>query len=149
VKPVQTPDRRTSKGAAQPADAVKGAMNRCAGTGPQPTASAVDRPESRFPAAHDDTDAAYLWVRANAVSFYGMSAPIAIRARDEGVGMRIYQLLIYPITSHPSDTPVPLSTRNLVWYNGIPQLFGRCDNPEFSVLRANLKGLQEPPMRKR
>jgi acetyl esterase len=124
-------------------------------------------PENRFPAAHDDTYAAYLWVRANAASFNGdasrvavagesaganMAASIAIRARDAGIATPTYQLLVYPITNYAFDTPsqqvnmdtAPLSTKNLIWYYG-NYLNSAADgaNPEFSVLRANLKGL--PP----
>lgn len=124
-------------------------------------------PENRFPAAHVDTYAAYLWVRANAAAFNGdpariavagesaggnMAASIALRARDQGAPMPVYQLLVYPITNYAFDTPseqvnqdqVPLSTKNLIWYYG-NYLNSPADgaNPEFSVLGANLKGL--PP----
>jgi hypothetical protein len=44
---------------------------------------------------------------------------------------------------------VPLSTKNWSGITAYLNCSADGDNPEFSVLRANLKGLQEPPMRKR
>ena len=124
-------------------------------------------PENRFPAAHDDTFAAYQWVRANARQFGGdparvavvgesaggnMAASIAIRARDQRLALPLHQVLIYPVTNYAFDTPSqlanqntsPLSTKGLQWfyerYLTSPSDGG---NPLFSVLRANLQGL--PP----
>ena len=123
-------------------------------------------PENRFPAAHDDTYAAYLWLRANARQFNGdpgrvavigesaggnMAASIAIRARAQGVAP-LYQVLIYPITNYAFDTPSelvsqntsPLSTKGLQWFYE-RYLNSPADgaNRLFSVLRADLQGL--PP----
>lgn len=124
-------------------------------------------PENRFPAAHDDTFAAYQWVRANATRFNGdparvavvgesaggnMAASIAIRARDQGVPLPLYQVLIYPVTNYAFDTPSqvanqntsPLSTKSLQWfYERYLNSPAEGANPLFSVLRANLQGL--PP----
>ena len=124
-------------------------------------------PENRFPAAHDDTFAAYQWVRANATRFNGdparvavvgesaggnMAASIAIRARDQGVPPPLYQVLIYPVTNYAFDTPSqvanqnasPLSTKGLQWfYERYLNSPAEGANPLFSVLRANLQGL--PP----
>ena len=122
-------------------------------------------PENRFPAAHDDTFAAYLWVRANAAGFRGdparvavvgesaggnMAASIAIRARDQGLPLPVHQVLIYPATNYAFDTPsqlanqdtAPLSTKVLRWFYE-RYLNNPADgaNPLFSVLRANLQGL--------
>lgn len=124
-------------------------------------------PENKFPAAHDDTFAAYQWVRANAAQFNGdpariavvgesaggnLAASIVIRARDQGVPLPLYQVLIYPVTNYAFDTPSqvanqntsPLSAKDLQWfyerYLGSP---AEGANPLFSVLRANLQGL--PP----
>ena len=124
-------------------------------------------PENRFPAAHDDTFAAYQWVRANARQFNGdparvavagesaggnMAASIAIRARTQGVAQPLYQVLIYPVTNYAFDTPSeqvnqnasPLSTKGLQWFYE-RYLNSPADgaNTLFSVLRADLQGL--PP----
>jgi len=124
-------------------------------------------PENRFPAAHDDTFAAYQWVRANARAFNGdparlavvgesaggnLAASIAIQARDQGVPLPLHQVLIYPVTNYAFDTPsqvanpdsAPLSTKGLRWFYE-RYLNSPADgaNPRFSVLRANLQGL--PP----
>lgn len=124
-------------------------------------------PENRFPAAHDDTFAAYQWVRQNAQQFNGdplriavagesaggnLAASIAIRARDQGVPLPRYQVLVYPVTNYASDTPsqqvnmdtTPLSTKSLRWFYD-RYLNSPADgaNPLFSVLRANVQGL--PP----
>lgn len=122
-------------------------------------------PENRFPAAHDDTFAAYQWVRENAVQFNGdpariavagesaggnMAASIAIRARDQRVPMPKHQVLIYPITNYAFDTPSqrvnvgtkPLSTVGLLWfYDRYLNTVAEGTNPIFSVLRSELSGL--------
>lgn len=124
-------------------------------------------PENRFPAAHDDTFAAYQWVRANARQFNGdparvavvgesaggnLAASIAIQARDQGVPLPLHQVLIYPVTNYAFDTPsqianpdsAPLSTKALRWFYE-RYLSSPADgtNPRFSILRAGLQGL--PP----
>ncbi len=72
-------------------------------------------PENKFPAAPDDCFAATRWVAANAKSFGGdaarialagdsaggtMAAVTALRARDEGGPALRAQLLLYPVTEH-------------------------------------------------
>lgn len=126
-------------------------------------------PEHKFPAAHDDTYAVYRSLVANARTLNGdpariavvgesaggnMAAAIALRARDEGAPMPLYQVLIYPVTEDqayvtPSEreniNAKPLDTAMLRWFYE-KYLRGPADgnNPYFSVLRApNLKGL--PP----
>ncbi len=124
-------------------------------------------PENRFSAAHDDTFAAYQWVRANARQFNGdparvavvgesaggnMAASIAIRARAQSVPLPLHQVLIYPVTNYAFDTPSqqanqntsPLSTKGLQWFYE-RYLNSPADgaNTLFSVLRADLQGL--PP----
>ena len=124
-------------------------------------------PENRFPAAHDDTFAAYQWVRANTRAFNGdpariavagesaggnMAASIALRARDLGIALPLHQTLLYPVTNYAFDTPsqqvnvnsAPLGSRTLSWFYE-RYLNSPADgaNPIFSVLRANLRGL--PP----
>ena len=74
-------------------------------------------PENKFPAAPDDCFAATRWVAENAATFGGdasrlavagdsaggnMAAVVALRARDEGGPALRAQLLLYPVTDHPS-----------------------------------------------
>jgi len=125
-------------------------------------------PEHKFPAAHDDTWAAYEWVLKNAKSFNGdgskiavagesaggnMAAAITMAARDRKVQMPVHQLLIYPVANHAFDTPSyqenahakPLSKAGMQWFFG-HYLKSEADgaNPRVSILRAtNFKGL--PP----
>lgn len=122
-------------------------------------------PENRFPAAHDDTFAAYQWVRQNAVQFNGdpnriavagesaggnMAASIAIRARDQRVPLPVHQVLIYPVANYAFDTPSqqvnvttkPLDTLGLLWfYDRYLSTVADGSNPVFSVLRADTTGL--------
>ena len=123
-------------------------------------------PEAKFPAAHDDTYAAYKWLLANAASLGGMprklavvgesaggnmAASIAVRARDDGIATPVHQGLIYPLTNYALDSPsqrqnrdaAPLNTAALQWF-GDKYLTSPADgaNPRFSVLRTpSLSGL--------
>jgi acetyl esterase len=71
-------------------------------------------PEHKFPAAHDDAYAAYLWVLANASSIGGnptnvavagesaggnLAANVALRARAEKQLLPKHALLVYPVAS--------------------------------------------------
>ena len=124
-------------------------------------------PENRFTAAHDDTFAAYQWVRANARQLNGdparvavvgesaggnMAASITLRARAQNVPLPVYQVLIYPVTNYAFDTPSeqvnqntsPLGTKGLQWfYERYLNSPADGNNTLFSVLRADLQGL--PP----
>jgi len=96
-------------------------------------------PEAVYPAAHDDTWAAWRWMVDNAVALGGsprrvavagesaggnMAASIALRARDGGTTAPVHQLLIYPVTGLTLDTPsavqnrnaAPLNTASLAWF---------------------------------
>lgn len=77
-------------------------------------------PEHPFPAPMDDAFAAYQWVLKSAADLGGdpkrvavsgesaggnLAAVTALRARDQGVPIPVYQLLIYPILNNAFDTP--------------------------------------------
>lgn len=122
-------------------------------------------PESRFPAAHDDTYTAWQWVIANAQAIGGlpkqlavvgesaggnMAASIAIRARDAGIKQPVQQVLVYPVTNYAFDSPsqqqnrnaMPLGTADLMWfYERYLATPADGNNPLFSVLRANVAGV--------
>jgi acetyl esterase len=70
-------------------------------------------PEYKFPAGPDDCEAAYYWALENASSFGGdprriavggdsaggnLAAVVALRARDAGRPLPVFQLLVYPVT---------------------------------------------------
>ncbi len=122
-------------------------------------------PENKFPAAHDDAFAAYRWVLANAKSFGGDPARVAvagesaggnlalntaIRARDEGLQIPLHELLIYPVASTSMDTASykenadaqPLSKKSMAWFvknytNGTTDL----KDKRLNLVEANFKGL--------
>ena len=96
-------------------------------------------PEHRFPAAHEDTFAAYRWVLENAGQFGGdprrvavagesaggnMAINVAIRARDGGVQAPLHMLLVYPVAGTDLSTPsyrrnedaIPLSKAAIEWF---------------------------------
>jgi acetyl esterase len=125
-------------------------------------------PEHPFPAAPEDAFAAYLWVLNNAASINGDPSRIAVggesaggnlatvtalQARDKGVKLPIFQLLVYPMTNAAFDTPSyqehadakPLNKPLMQWFWG-HYLASPADaaNPYVSPLRAaSLSGL--PP----
>lgn len=118
-------------------------------------------PEAPFPAAHEDSWAAWQWLVANAQALGGvqrrlavagegaganMAASIAIRARDAAaVPDPVHQLLITPLVDATLDAPSerqntnarPLDTASLAWLldRYLPQSADRAD-PRFA-LRAN------------
>ena len=96
-------------------------------------------PEHRFPAAHDDTFAAYRWVLQNAQRFGGdprrvaiagesaggnMAIHVAIQARERRVQPPRDMLLVYPVAGKNLDTPsyrrnehaIPLSKAAMEWF---------------------------------
>ncbi len=124
-------------------------------------------PEHPFPASHDDTFAAYLWVRENAASFNGdpqriavagesaggnMAAAISLTARERQVPLPVHQVLIYPVTGTDMDTPSfkenanakPLNQVMMVWFAGHEfKKPSDTKDPRIDLLHANLRGL--PP----
>lgn len=98
-------------------------------------------PEDKFPAAHDDTLAAYRWLLENAESLGGdpariglvgesaggnMAANIAIAARDHGLRAPLHQVLVYPVADNDLDSASyrsnaqakPLSKPMIEWMVG-------------------------------
>lgn len=84
-------------------------------------------PEHKFPAAHDDTLAAYQWMLANAGKFGGdpkrialvgesaggnMAANIAIAARDQKLQAPLHQVLVYPVANNDLNSPSYLENAN-------------------------------------
>ena len=84
-------------------------------------------PEHKFPAAHEDTLAAYEWVLANAAKFGGdpkrialvgesaggnMAANIAIAARDKKLQAPLHQVLIYPVANNDMNAPSYVENAN-------------------------------------
>ncbi len=124
-------------------------------------------PEHKFPAASDDSFAAYQWVVKNAASINGdpkrvavggesaggnLATVTALQARDKKVQMPTYQLIVYPVANHAFDTESyrqnatakPLNADMMKWFSG-HYLASPSDaaNPYASPLRADLTGL--PP----
>ena len=125
-------------------------------------------PENRFPAAHEDTFAAYKWTLENASKFGGdpkrvaiagesaggnMAIDVAIRARDEKLQMPLHMLLIYPVAGTDLTTAsykknehaVPLSKAAMEWFvENTIQSPADLQDPRLNVYgKANLTGL--PP----
>ena len=124
-------------------------------------------PEAPFPAAHEDTWAAWQWTLANAVAIGGtarrvavagegaganMAASIALRARDAAtVQDPVHQLLVHPVVDAELDAPSekqnaaarPLDTASLAWFfdRYLPDTASRTD-PRFALRRnADLRNL--------
>ena len=124
-------------------------------------------PEHKFPAAHEDTYAAYKWLLANARELGGdpsrvaivgesaggnMAAALCYNARREGVPLPLHQVLVYPIAGFDTATEsyremtdaVPLNTPAMRWffeqYLNSPQ-DGQA--PAIALYEADLSGL--PP----
>jgi len=84
-------------------------------------------PEHKFPAAHEDTLAAYEWMLANAAKFGGdpkrialvgesaggnMAANIAIAARDKKLQAPLHQVLVYPVANNDMNAPSYVENAN-------------------------------------
>ena len=96
-------------------------------------------PEDKFPAAHEDTYAAYRWTVQNARELGGdparvgivgesaggnMAAAICYNAKREGVPLPLHQVLVYPIAGYDTNTEsyremaeaVPLNKPAMEWF---------------------------------
>ena len=124
-------------------------------------------PEHKFPAAHDDSFAAYEWVLKNAASIKGDPARVAVAgesaggnlacavsmmARDRKVALPKYQLLVYPIAGYDQNTPsyqkntasMPLNKAGMGWFfKNYLRTPADGQDPRINLVTANLKGL--PP----
>lgn len=125
-------------------------------------------PEFKFPAAHDDANNAYQWVLANAASWGGdpariavagesaggnLALNVAIAARDRAWTVPRHVLSVYPIADADPQLPskrentasLPLRTATLAWF-GQHALRSPADmmDPRFNLVGANLRGL--PPV---
>lgn len=124
-------------------------------------------PEHKFPAAHEDTYAAYKWVIDHARELGGdpqriavvgesaggnMAAAICLNARDEGVPLPVHQVLVYPVADYGMDTEsyremtkaAPLNSPLMAWF--FEQYLPSPEDgwtPAISLDRADLSGL--PP----
>ena len=122
-------------------------------------------PEHKFPAAHDDTWAAYQWVVANAQRFgadpkrvavagesagANMAAAIALRARDEHSQAPVHQLLVYPVVDAAVGSPseqvfqraVPLATPDLKWfYEKYLRRPDDANNKYLAISQADVRGV--------
>ncbi|GAB6197491.1 alpha/beta hydrolase [Lysobacter xanthus] len=123
-------------------------------------------PEAMFPAAHEDTLAAYKWVLANAKSFGGdaskvalvgesaggnMAANIAIAARDQKLQAPVAQVLVYPVAGDDMNTASyvenanakPLNKPMMEWFakNYLGDMAKASDPRIALVKQPNLGGL--------
>lgn len=84
-------------------------------------------PENKFPAAHEDSFAAYKWVVENAKTFGGdgtriavagesaganLAANVAIMARDQNLQAPVHMLLVYPVMGTDMNTPSYIANQN-------------------------------------
>jgi acetyl esterase len=124
-------------------------------------------PEHKFPVAHNDCYAAYEWAVKNAATIKGdakrialvgesaggnLAAAVSMMARDKGMQLPVYEVLVYPIAGYDfntasykeSDSTKPLSAGLMKWFfNNYLNSAADGKNPLISLVTANLKGL--PP----
>jgi acetyl esterase len=122
-------------------------------------------PEKKFPAAHTVSFDAYQWVLKNAASIKGDSAKIAvvgesaganlatnmsIMARDKGIKMPLYQVLVYPVANNDMNSESyvkyanakPLNKAMMAWFvKHALNSTAEAADPRISLVNANLKGL--------
>ncbi len=122
-------------------------------------------PEYKFPTAHNDSYAAYEWVVKNAASIKGdskkiavvgesaggnLAAAVSMMARDKGMQLPLYQVLVYPIAGYDfntvsykeSDSTKPLSSGLMKWFfDKYLNSAADAKSPLISLVNANLKGL--------
>ena len=125
-------------------------------------------PEFKYPTAHNDSYAAYLWVLQNAASIKGdvkriavagesaggnLAASVSLMAKGRGVALPVHEVLVYPVAANDTtlasvkqyDTAAkPLNKPLLKWFIGyyLPTPANGKDSL-ISLVNANLKGM--PP----
>lgn len=126
-------------------------------------------PENKFPTAHEDSYAAYRWVKQNAASIGGnpakvalagesaggnMAVSVAMMARDRGLALPVHILSVFPVANNDLNTPsyntyasaMPLNRPLVMWF--VDKYFNSMadgDSPFISLVDvANLSGL--PPV---
>lgn len=124
-------------------------------------------PEAKFPAAHDDANAAYQWVVANAAKWGGdpkkvalvgesaggnMAVNVAMSARDKGWPAPLAVVAVYPVANTSPATASkrtfaaakPLNTPMLDWFfKHTLSSPDQAADPRLNLVAANLAGL--PP----
>lgn len=125
-------------------------------------------PEAKFPAAHEDANAAYKWVAENAASWGGnpqklalvgesaggnLALNVAIVARDQKMAAPLAIVAVYPVAGVDTNTPsyekhakaAPLGKADMEWFfkNVLSKPNDKQDARLDIVGKADLKGL--PP----
>ena len=122
-------------------------------------------PEHKFPTAHNDAYAAYLWTVSNAASIKGdpkniavvgesaggnLAANVSIMARDKGAQIPVHQVLVYPVAGSDMNTKSyqkyaaakPLDKPMMEWFvKNYLNNMGEAKDSRISLVTANLKGL--------
>lgn len=124
-------------------------------------------PENKFPAAHDDANAAYAWVLKNAASFSGdpknvavagesaggnLAINVAINARDKSEQLPVEVLAVYPVATANTTSSTyneyaeakPLNRAMMTWFMD-KYLRSPADakDPRIDLLNAKLAGLPQ------
>lgn len=126
-------------------------------------------PEAKFPAQHDDANAAYEWVAKNAASWGGdpkrlalagesaggnLAVAVAVAARDHGWPKPVHILSVYPIAQSDMNTPSYrqnasgkpfLSKQDMAWFTYyVVSDKAQAKDPRISIVDADLRDL--PPV---
>jgi acetyl esterase len=124
-------------------------------------------PEHKFPAAHEDANAAWRWILANAAGLGGdptriavmgesaganLAVNVSIYARDAGLQQPVHQTLVYPVASNnvmsisyeENRDAKPLNKPMMLWFvENVINNKTDLKSPLIDVVSANLQGL--PP----
>lgn len=122
-------------------------------------------PEFKFPTAHNDSYAAYVWALRNASTIGGdstrmavagesaggnLACNVSIMARTNGVRMPKYQLLVYPVASNNTNSASynqyanakPLNKPAINWFLGnFLNTIADTADTRINLVKANLAGL--------